>query len=125
MEEDFYATVKLISGEEVFASVCFVEEDKKSFLLLDNPVIITPIQSKSNRTMGYKVAPWVNISDDEMFIVDFNKVLTITEIKNKNIISIYRRFNRSSSKIELTRKMGLVSKVDDARNFLENIYKSN
>ena len=64
-------------------------------------------------------------SDDEMFIVDFNKVLTITEIKNKNIISVYRRFNRSSSKIELTRKMGLVSKVDDARNFLENIYKSN
>ena len=122
-EEDFYATIKLVSGEEIFASVCISEEEDKKFLLLDNPVIITPIESKRKRTMGYKVVPWINISDDEMFILDFEKVLTITEIKNENIISIYRRFNRPDSKVELTKNMGLISKVDDARNYLEELYK--
>lgn len=126
MEEDFYATIKLISGEEIFASVCIAEEeDNKKFLLLDNPVVITPIQSKSNRKVGYKVVPWINISDDEMFILDFNKVITITEIKDEHIISIYRRFNRPGFQLPLTKHMGLVSKVDAARDSLEKLYRSN
>lgn len=125
MEEDFYATIKLVSGEEIFSLVCLTEEEDRKFLILDNPVIITPIQSKSKRTMGYKVVPWINISDDEMFLLDFNKVLTITEVRDENIISIYRRFNRSSSQIELTKNMGLVSTVESARESLEKLYKGN
>lgn len=125
MEEDFYATIKLVSGEEIFASVCVSEEEDRKFLILDNPVMFTPIHSKRSKVMGYKVSPWVNISDDEMFIVDFEKVITITEIKNQNIISMYRRFNRSSSQIELTKQMGLVSTVDAARDSLEKLYRSN
>jgi hypothetical protein len=125
MEEDFYATIKLISGEEIFALVCLSEEEDRKFLILDNPVVITPIQSKSKRITGYKVVPWINISDDEMFILDFTKVLTMTEVKDANIISIYRRFNRPTSQTELTKKMGLVSKVDIARDSLEKLYRSN
>jgi hypothetical protein len=125
MEEDFYATIKLVSGEEIFSLVCISEEDDRRFLILDNPVIITPIQSKSSRTMGYKVVPWVNISDDEMFILNFDKVLTMTEIKDANIISIYKRFNRPSAQVQVTKQMGLISKVDSARETLERLYKSN
>lgn len=125
MEEDFYATIKLISGEEIFSLICVSEEEHKKFLVLDNPVIITPIHSKTNRTMGYKIIPWINVSDDDMFILDFDKVLTITEIKNKTIISMYNRFNRPNAKVELTKKMGLISKVDAARDSLEKLYRSN
>jgi hypothetical protein len=125
MEEDFYATIKLISGEEVFALVCLSEEDEKRFLLLDNPVVITHIQSKSNKTMGYKVIPWVNISDDEMFIIDFDKIITLTEVKDPRIISMHRKFTRSSSQLKITKNMGLISHVDSARESLEKIYRSN
>lgn len=125
MEEDFYATIKLVSGEEIFASVGISDEEDKRFLILDNPVIFTPIHSKRSQVMGYKVSPWINVSDDEMFIIDFEKVVTITEVKNELIISMYRKFNRSSSQIELTKQMGLVSTVDAARDSLEKLYKSN
>ena len=36
MEEEFYATVKLISGEEIVSKVCYLEDEDK--VLLENPL---------------------------------------------------------------------------------------
>jgi hypothetical protein len=49
----------------------------------------------------------------------------MTEIKDANIISIYKRFNRPSAQVQVTKQMGLISKVDSARETLERLYKSN
>lgn len=125
MEEDFYASIKIISGEEIFAQVAVCNEDDKTYLILDNPVVIVPVLSKTNRIVGHKITPWVNVSDDEMFIIDFEKVITMTEIKNKHIISIYTKFNKKTNKVQVTKNMGLISKVDSAREHLEKIYRSN
>ena len=40
MEEDFYAVVKLISGEEIFSIVCPSEEEGRTMIILNNPVTI-------------------------------------------------------------------------------------
>jgi len=40
MEEDFYATIKFKSGEEIFARVGYSEEEDRTFLILSSPVII-------------------------------------------------------------------------------------
>ena len=40
MEEDFYATLKLISGEEIFAKVSPSFEKDKTILILSNPIFI-------------------------------------------------------------------------------------
>lgn len=125
IEEDFFATIKLISNEEIFSLVSFSDEGDEKFLILDNPVIVTPINSKGGRIMGYKIEPWVNISDDEMFIINFDKVITMTEVNDKTVISMYRRFNRKSNKLSITKQMGLIDNIEDARRNLENIYKSN
>lgn len=124
MEDDFYATIKLVSGEEIFCSVCPFFEEEKTFLLLDNPVIIIPIQSKSSKIVGYKVSPWINISDDEMHIIEMKNVITITEVNKPEIISIYQKFTKNTSKLEVTKEMGLLSKVDEARSLLEKIYNT-
>ena len=64
MEESFYSTIKLVSGEEIFSTVCVSNEEDETFLLLDNPVVISPIYSKTNYFMGYKVSPWLRVTVD-------------------------------------------------------------
>ncbi len=124
MEDDFYASIKLISGEEIFALVCVSEEEDESFLLLDNPVIIKPIVSKSNKITGYKISPWMMIPDDELYIISMNNILTMTEIKNANMIRIYNKYKNNESESILDKNMGYISRVSDARKLLEKIYNS-
>ena len=44
MEDDFYASLKLISGEEVFAKVAACDEDNRTLVLLHNPVLVQQIK---------------------------------------------------------------------------------
>jgi hypothetical protein len=123
MEEEFYSAIKLVSGEEIFALVSASEEEDRTVLVLDSPVIITPITSKNGIIQGYKVEPWMTIPDDDMYIVDMSMVITMTEVDNQDIINIYHKFNKSSSRVSIDRKMGLISKVDEARRTLEKVYR--
>jgi len=125
MENEFYAAIKLVSGEEIFAIVSPTEEDNRTLLMLENPVIIEPMISKSQGTVGFKVKPWMMIPDDNIYIIDMNKVITMTEIKDEQIIRVYQKYNRNSSQVSLERNMGFISKVDDARKSLEKLYNSN
>ena len=40
IEDDFYATIKLKSGEEIFAKVAAEEEPDRTILVVSNPVTI-------------------------------------------------------------------------------------
>ena len=124
MENEFYAAIKLVSGEEIFAIVSPTEEDDRTLLILENPVIIEPMVSKNQNTVGYKVKPWMMIPDDDIYIIDMNKVITMTEISDNQIIRVYQKFIKNSSQVSLDKHMGFISKVDDARKSLEKLYKS-
>ena len=125
MEQEFYAAIKLVSGEEIFAIVSPTEEEDRTLLILENPVTIEPMVSKNQGTVGYKVKPWMMIPDDDIYIIDMNKVITMTEISNDQIIRIYQKFVNNSSQVSLDKHMGFISKVDDARKALEKLYNSN
>lgn len=124
IEEEFYSAIKLVSGEEIFALVSVSEEEERTFLILDNPVIITPVRNKIGMIHGYKVEPWMNIPDDDMYIIEMSKVITMTEVNNEQIIKIYHKFNKSNSKMTIDRNMGFISKVNDARKSLEKTYNN-
>ena len=38
MEEEFYATLKLLSGEELVAKVCYLPDEDK--VILENPMMV-------------------------------------------------------------------------------------
>ena len=38
MEEEFYATIKLVSGEELVSKVCYLTEENK--VMLERPLIV-------------------------------------------------------------------------------------
>jgi len=78
MEDDFYATLKLNSGEEIFAKVSPTEEEDRVFLILSNPITISEIKGRNGIT-GYKIEPWLKTTNDDMFIINLDNVITLSE----------------------------------------------
>ncbi len=127
MEEDFYAVIKLVSGEEIFSIVCPSEEDGRTMLILNNPVTIEVIVMKQLGMQGYKIDPWLKFADDDTFLLNMDKVLTISEVSDEETIEMYHKFLRQQknkdSDNRLTSEMGYISSVAEARKRLENLYK--
>ena len=78
IEEDFYATIKFKSGEEVFAKVAASEEEDRTMLIVSNPIIVSEIKSRVG-TVGYKLEPWLKTTKDDMFIINLQDILTLSE----------------------------------------------
>lgn len=126
MEEEFYATIKLKNTEEIFSMVSSSVEDDKTFLMLLNPVTIDEIVVRGQPC--YKVDPWLKTSSSDMIVIDMDEVLTIVECSDEVTIKMYNSFLRKNNseyqKQSLSRKMGYLTNVDDARKYLEKLYKS-
>lgn len=129
IEEDFYATVKLKSGEEIFAKVAATEEDDRTLLIVSNPIVVDEIKSRSG-VVGYKIEPWLKTTTEDMFILNLNDVLTLTESSDVEMIMLHQNYMRQSNtdsdtnEYKIDRKMGYLSSVRDAKEILEKIYKS-
>ena len=50
IEDDFYATIKFKSGEEIFAKVAASEEVNRTVLLISNPIMVSEVKSKNGMT---------------------------------------------------------------------------
>ena len=128
-EEEFYAAIKMVSGEEVFSKVCPCEEQDRIILILDNPVLMETITIRQFGMTALKVVPWMKLTDDTMFIVEMNRIITMTEVNDSSIIKVYQKYirerNKISSKSQLSPNMGFISSIADARVSLEKLYKSN
>lgn len=127
MEEDFYAVIKLVSGEEIFSIVCPSEEEGRTMLILNNPVIIEVVVMKQIGMQGYKIDPWLKFADDDTFLMDMDKVLTISEVRDEETIEMYHKFlrqkDKKNSKNSLTPEMGYLSSVSEARKRFEKLYR--
>ena len=127
IEDDFYATIKLKSGEEVFARVAASEEEDRTMLIVHTPVTVIEIKSK-NGLVGYKVEPWLKTTRDDMFLIDMNNVITLSESSDMEMIVMYQHFLRDAQRElhhqhKLNRRMGYISNVKDAKESLEKIFK--
>ena len=46
IEDDFYATIKLKCGDEIFCKVAASDEDDRTMLLISNPICVQPIKTR-------------------------------------------------------------------------------
>tara|TARA_B100000287_G_scaffold16096_1_gene16265 strand:+ start:158 stop:574 length:417 start_codon:yes stop_codon:yes gene_type:complete len=127
IEDDFYATIKLRSGEEVFARVAASEEEDRTMLIIHTPVTFSEIKNK-NGLVGYKVEPWLKTTREDMFLIDMNNVITMSESSDMEMIIMYQHFLKDSqgemqNRHKLNRRMGYISNVKDAKQNLEKIFK--
>ena len=125
--QDFLAVIKLVSGEEIISTVTSCEEDDRTLLLLDSPVMFENIVLRNGGMGAIKVIPWVQAATDTILILDMDKVITMSEVFDKEIIRIYNRYitdkDRETNESVVTKDMGYLSTVTDARIFLEKLYK--
>ena len=128
MEDDFYATIKFKNGEEIFAKVAASEEEDRTMLVIHNPITAVEIKHRG-QMVGYKVEPWLKTTKEDMFIINMSDVLTISESSDIHMINMFQQFVQDSERDrrgqpKLSRKMGYISNVHDAKDILEKLYKS-
>ena len=133
MGEEFYAIIKLVSGEEIMALVMPDDSGEETILILQNPLIMKMQQN----THGYyiKVKPWLELTTEDCFMINLDKIITMTETTDSKIIDVYNRFIRDSTeensmhipqsagKIKPNASMGYISSVDKSRKKLEDVFK--
>ena len=137
MGEEFYAIIKLISGEEILSLIMVDENDGDPVIVLQNPVVIKYTQNSVG--VFIKVKPWIELSSEDFFIIKLDKVITMTETKDVKLIEIYNRYlsnendnnildsyssNEQNGKVNISNKMGYIASVNDARKKLENLYNN-
>ena len=124
-EEDFYATIKFKSGEEIFALVGYSEEEDRTFLLLESPITIEKIRNRGG-VQGFRVEPWLKTSREELFVINMDDVLTISESKDLETIAMHETFSKQyddyNQEKKLNRKMGYISTISEAKKSLEKLY---
>ena len=134
MENEFYASIKLVSGEELFSLVSVEENCDNPLIMLQNPVTMKMVNTPDGSIV--KVKTWLNIPGEDPIVIKWDKIITITEIKENAVISIYNNYLEDERfdithlgecsndvKGDLTPKMGYISTVNEARKYLEDIYK--
>ena len=131
MGEEFIAVIKLVSGEEILASVCVDETGDEPIIIAHHPVTMKMISNG----LYVKIKPWMELADDDMFVFRPDKIITMTEIKDQKVIKIYERYVEEESgdfdvnklqaggEVKPDQKMGYVSSVEDARKKLEEDWK--
>jgi len=123
--DEFLASIKLVSGEEILSKVVIDSEDSQK-IMIDNPVICQEVRSPgANIPMGYKFEPWMKLTDEECFILNLDKVITLSEIKDEMVLDTYSQIVRNGFKRthpDLNREMGYINSVEKSRNIIEKLY---
>ena len=128
MEDDFYGTIKFKNGEEIFAKIAASEESDRTMLVIHHPITVCEVKARAG-TVGYKVEPWLKTTREDMFIINMDNVLTMSESSDVHMIKMYQNFVQDTdrdikNKPKISRKMGYISTVHDAKDILEKLYKS-
>jgi hypothetical protein len=97
-------------------------------LIISNPIVVSEIKNRTG-LVGYKIEPWLKTTTDDMFILNIDDVLTLSESSDIEMIMMYQSYIRQSNKekdsqAKLNRRMGYISNVNDAKEILEKLYKN-
>ena len=133
MSDKFLAVVKLKTGEELIAKIEVTPE--LDVMSLDCPAMVG--HSSFTRKPGIsiiKIEPWIKTGRERTYIVEMSNVITTCEVSDKDVIKAYNKFVKAyyeetediikKSKPKMTKEMGYISNVKDARKSLENIFKN-
>ena len=130
MGEEFYCILKLVSGEEVLSLIMVDENDDDPIIILQNPVVIKSIHEKNS--FYIKIKPWMELSNEDIFFIRLDKVITMTETTDKKLINLYQQYlsdddsmevYKPSGEVRISEQDGYISSVEDARKKLEELYK--
>jgi hypothetical protein len=136
MEEEFYSTIKLTSGEELISKVCYLPEENS--LLLDRPLLVEKhIQKKHGKQVeGFILKEWILSTYETMLVIKMESVITLTEaddsIKEFYINNLHRIKHIDGGTYDdpirispenFSKRMGYLGSIQKTKKLLEEIYK--
>ena len=131
MGEEFYAIIKLVSGEEIFSLILVDnEQDEDTVIVLQNPVIMWTVANPNGTFI--KVKPWMELPNEDIFMIRLDKIITMTESHDKKLINLYNHYindeepsHKENGLTKPNSEMGYISSVEEARKNLERTFKLN
>ncbi len=129
MEEEFYATVKLLSGEELVSKVSYLSDEDK--LILEKPLIVENAKHRKGQVevTGFALKEWISATFDDMFIIKRDHVMTVIEIEGEIVDFYEKTLTRLESGKSLAgrgnklpRGSGYLGSVSEMKKSLEDIY---
>ena len=132
MNESFYASLKLVTSEELLSEVMPSEENGTEFFLLSNPIIVTENQhvdvEKGVVLSGMIPRKWMLYSNQDLIILYKQHVVSISEL-DKFGADFYQKAliaAKCSSpikrKIETKNHSGFLGKIEQLRKKLQQDY---
>ncbi len=134
MEDEFYATIKLVTGEELISKVSYMPEDDS--LILENPMEVCYVdaQKRSVKASGFALSEWIHSTFDHMFVLPKHHVITMTEVEDKRIEKFYNEsvarhitqlesFKGSFDPITIPKNLGNLGSIKETRTKLEDLFK--
>jgi len=132
MQDNFFATLKLITGEEILAEVCPSEENEIDFLIVQNPIVISETmqidQEKGVAVSGLVPKKWMLYSNDDMTIIYKTHVISLSELDKfgsefyQKALIAARMSSPVKRKVDSRDNVGYVGNVKDHRKLLERMY---
>ena len=106
------------------------ENNGDPIIILQNPVIMKPSVS-STGNYYVKINSWMEMANDDIFFIKFDKVITMTETKESRLIQLYEYYINNSNEevyksygeVNPSSVKGYVTSVKEARKNLENLFK--
>ena len=134
MKASFYATIKLITGEEILAEATLTEENGAEFFLVNDPIVVNETMQvdhqKGIAVSGLVPKKWQLYASDSMTIIQKQHVISISEM-DKFGVEFYMKAliaAKMSSpikrKVDSSDNVGYVGTVDETRLLLEDLYES-
>ena len=129
MGEEFFATVKLITGEEIVSKVVYLEDEDK--VMLENPLQVLSAKQRKGQLeiSGFSFSEWISASFDKMFIIKRDHILTMTEIDpliqdfyEKHLLRLENGKTLTGRAGKLPRGSGYLGSVTEMKKSLENIF---
>ena len=124
IQEDFLATIKLTSAEEVVAHIAPLDENK---ILITDPVVFQKVMVRPG-TVAVKVGPWLTTTSGNTFIIEKQQIITLVECFDAEIIELYTQYLKGKflqlqgNQRKLTKEEGYVSNVQEVKQQLERIF---
>ncbi len=129
MDEEFLATLKLMTGEEIVAKVCYLEDEDK--VLLENPLQVESAKQRKGQleVSGFSFKEWISATFDNMFIIKRDHIMTMTEVDGQ----IQEFYEKTLQRLEngksltgrankLPRGSGYLGSVKEMKKTLEDIF---
>ena len=99
-------------------------------LLLENPMIVEVVKSKTKQQDAFVLKEWVKSSYDSMYVISLKQVITMSEL-DKKIETFYLKnvsgeiFVEDSLNVkpkQMNDRMGYLGSVNETKKYLEEIF---